>query len=644
MRTLLCALLAAALLAPTGACVAGQSKPTGDKDAVVARERVFWNAYLSDDAATWRSVVADGATFSANGDIRKKEDFFTGGDEPGFRGTPKHVENVTLEETTVKVTGDKALVHGRLTFSYPDKGRTLHDAFLYDNTWERRGADWMLVHDDWSRVGAEKQSGKRGVYFAKKTYSGGPLPTFAGSRDKLPSPILDGDKGWVDMYWYCWELAFKHLKKPRPDAPLVSNFLDEAFNDSIFQWDTIFMIMFARYGHYEFPAIQSLDNFYVSQTEDGYICREVAERDGTDIHFGGFENTINPPLFSWAEIESYKVTGDKSRFKMVLPVMEKYVEWLEKNRTTPGAVHKLYWQTPLGSGMDNTPRSGSGWVDMSCQMVMNYNDMATMSDALGQPDRARKFRARAKEIGDLINKYMWNEQDGLYYDVDDAGKQIKSKTSGCFWPMLAGIASKAQSDRLVANLKDPNTFWRKIPFPTLAAGEKDYSPKGDYWKGSVWAPTNLAIVKGLEHAGYEDFASESTEAYLRGMYAVFEKTHTVWENYAPDSYEQGSLAKPNFVGWTGDGPIAMLIENVIGLRSDGANGVLTWHLRRLDRNGVERLRFGNVTASVVCEARDSADAPAKLTVTCDRPFTLKVVRPSGEKSIAFKAGKHSVTL
>src|SRR5207253_3110294 len=116
-----------------------------------------------------------------------------------------------------------------------------------------------------------------------------------------------------------------------------------------------------------------------------------------------------------------------------------------------------------------------------CQMVMLYNDMATMSDVLGSPERAKTFRARAADIGALINKWMWNEQDGLYYDVDDDGRQAKAKTAGCFWPMLAGVASKAQADRLVANLKDPNRFWRLIPFPTLAADQKSYDPKGGYW-------------------------------------------------------------------------------------------------------------------------------------------------------------------
>jgi len=45
----------------------------------------------------------------------------------------------------------------------------------------------------------------------------------------------------------------------------------------------------------------------------------------------GWKNTINPPLFAWAECESFKVTGDNSRFAHILPVLEKYVEFLNRD-------------------------------------------------------------------------------------------------------------------------------------------------------------------------------------------------------------------------------------------------------------------------------------------------------------------------
>jgi hypothetical protein len=223
-------------------------------------------------------------------------------------------------------------------------------------------------------IGNAQQLGK---YFSKKEYIATPLPTFEENKNHLPSPILSDNQGWINMYWKCWEIAFRGFKKPAPESPFVSNWLDEAFSENIFQWDTIFMLMFARYGHGVFPAIESLDNFYCRQYESGFIGREFREKDGKLIHFDfegglfspkGWKNTVNPPLFSWAEVESYRITGDKSRFEMILPVLDKYAEWLNRDgdpaaedweangRISKFTDHKLYWNTPLGSGTDNTPR------------------------------------------------------------------------------------------------------------------------------------------------------------------------------------------------------------------------------------------------------------------------------------------------
>jgi len=371
---------------------------------------------------------------------------------------------------------------------------------------------------------------ERGTYFLKTSYSGGNIPDFNESKDELPQPVITDNAEWLDMYWKCWELAFDHFKKPPKGSPFVSNILDEAFKKNIYQWDMIFMVMFARYGHHVFPAVNSLDNFYTRQHSSGYICREISEKIGEDFVFKGRKHTINPPLFSWAEMESFENTGDKTRFEMVLPVLEKYVEWLKRDGTPEQAndekhwneygrragnsVHKLYWNTGFGSGMDNTPRGGNGWVDMSCQMVIQYNNLASMCNILGKHEKEQYFKEEAKKIADRINTYCWDEEDGLYYDVDSAGNHVKWKTSGCFWPMLAGIASKKQCDKLVEHLKDPSEFWRKNVFPTLAADQEKYNPRGGYWLGGVWAPTNYMIIKGLEENGYEDFAREASERYV----------------------------------------------------------------------------------------------------------------------------------
>jgi len=510
-----------------------------------------------------------------------------------------------------------------------------------------------------------EDTGIRGKYFSKKTFTESVIPEFETSRDKLPSPILENNPELIELYWKTWQLAFDHYKNPPQGSPFVSSYIDEAFAPNIFQWDTFFMIMFARYANHIFPAIQSLDNFYCRQYENGYICREIVEATGEDFVFEGREHTVNPPLFSWAEMENFKITGDKSRFEIVIPVLEKYAVWLEKFRKKENTKHNLYWQTGLGSGMDNTPRYGSGWVDMSAQIVMMYNDMSKMYDELLlqtnlEPElklelsnKSKSFKDKANEISDLINKFMWNEEDGLYYDVDDEGNQVKWKTVGCFWPMLAGVADKYQAEKLLYNLKDPHTFWRKIPFPSLAADQKNYKADGEYWLGSVWAPTNVMIIKGLDKFGFNndmaykfnEFATLATEEYLDGIYEVYKKTGTIWENYSAEAFVRGSWSRPDFVGWTGCGPIELLIENIIGLRPDGTNNSLTWHLTRIDKHGIENLKFGNVTVTLIAEKREKVISPINIKVICDNDFELIAEHGNNNyKIFKITKGEHTINI
>lgn len=496
-----------------------------------------------------------------------------------------------------------------------------------------------------------EDTGKRGIYFSKKTYLEKSIPTFNDCKEKLPSPIIEDKPEWINIYWKAWQLAFEHFKHPPEGSPFVSNFIDEAFAPNIFQWDTFFMIMFARYANHIFPAIESLDNFYCRQYENGYICREIVEATGEDFIFEGSEHTINPPLFSWAEIENFKITGDKSRFALVLPVLEKYAEWLEINRKKKNTMHNLYWQTGLGSGMDNTPRNGSGWVDMSAQIVMMYNDMAAMCKELNFRQKELLFRKKATEISRLINAFMWDENDGLYYDIDDEGNQVKWKTAACFWPMLAGVANVHQAEKLLANLKNPNSFWRKIPFPSLASDQQNYKADGQYWLGSVWAPTNVMIIKGLDKFGvgndiaynFNEFATLATEEYLNGITEVYKKTGTLWENYSAEAYARGIWSRPDFVGWTGCGPIELLIENIIGFRPNGVDNSLTWHLTRIDKHGIENFRFGDVNASLICARRESINAHAAISVQSNRDFILQIERGHNNyKLFHIKKGKQTI--
>ena len=103
-----------------------------------------------------------------------------------------------------------------------------------------------------------------------------------------------------------------------------------------------------------FPFIESHDNFYARQHDDGMICRVINESDGADHRWGlgeNFARTINPLLFSWAEIEYFKFSGDTTRLANILLPIEKYIDWVETHRKATGTEHELYWSNGQASGM-----------------------------------------------------------------------------------------------------------------------------------------------------------------------------------------------------------------------------------------------------------------------------------------------------
>ena len=514
------------------------------------------------------------------------------------------------------------------------------NAILYVNGLAKVTFDNTTVHTPDEDV----YLSNKGVYFYKKKYTPEAVPTYSANKHLLPIPIIEDKKEWLEMYYKTWEIAFSNIKSPATNSTMVSNWYDEALDGNIYQWDMIFMTMFGKYIHHIFMGVQSFDNFYANQRISGSISRMITESTGNDYFDESSSNLINPPLFSWGEVQYYQATGDKSRFDKVLTVLEKYFEFVERTRGGSGTKHKLYWSNGQASGMDNTPRDTGrpnghyssdqqGWVDMSSQMVIQCNNIAMICDELGYTEKATQYREKATEIGERINQWMWSEEDGIYYDVDVQGIKTNWKTAACFWPMLAGITSPEQDAKLIAHLKNPNEFWRDMAFAALSATHSEYEANGGYWRGAVWAPTNYAIIKGLETVGQEKFAREASEYYIQGLYEVFQQTGTLWENYAADrkdgvlnpgvhDYTEDSFCRKDFVGWTGLGPISLLIENVLGFRMNGANKVLEYHLTRTDKHGIQNLRLADITTSVVTDDRKQDINKAIVTVESDKPYKL----------------------
>jgi glycogen debranching enzyme len=487
---------------------------------------------------------------------------------------------------------------------------------------------------------------KQGLYFTKKQYEPRPRPVFATTRDRLPFPIFDEDPNFVKCYWKAWELAFRNFHEPAPGSGFVAPFIDAAFNQNIFLWDTCFMTMFCNYAHPSVPGICSLDNFYAKQHEDGEICREIDRTTGRDFEpwvnakneplFSRWGYTLdtgqkrvnvvyqdrpvptpnpkltldalNHPIFAWAELESFRLTGDKDRLRLVWEPLTRYYAALQKYLRQGNGLYLTDW-----ASMDNSTRNpylepGGAGIDISCEMVLFARNLAQMATILEKESAAGQYRRDAEELATLINRLMWDEQRRFYFDLTPKGERAPVKSIAAFWALLAQVASKPQAEALAAELRNPQTFNTPHRVPTLAANEPGFDPKGGYWKGAVWVPTDKMVSAGLENYGYPDLAREIALNHLRHVGMVFQETGTIWENYAPQSSAHGEPARRDFVGWSGLGPIAFVIEYAVGIRADALTNTVTWDVRSARRVGVERFWFGGKTVALVCEEADATGA------------------------------------
>ena len=467
-------------------------------------------------------------------------------------------------------------------------------------------------------------------------------------KNLVPEPVLKNDSMLVELYYAAWQMAWNKITRGTSQNGFVNFYMDEGFNEQIYQWDTNFMAAFAVYASNLFPAIQSLDNFYNRQREDGYIQRVYNESTGKEVtEPSKDEPLINPPLFAWIEWRYYQITGDKSRFKDVLPHLVKYHDWLNRNvRDSVGL--GLYYTTQLGSGMDNAPRPNvgkAGWIDLSSQMALAAKMIVNIATIIGDNKTVLKFTDEYSRIVNLINQLCWDEETQFYYDLSEDGKLSKVMHVGGFWALLSETATHDRAEALFKHLGNPEEFWRPHMVPTLAANQSGYDSSGHYWLGGVWAPTNYMVVKGLEEYGEQELADQIAQNHIYKMAEVyyefqpdeekiaFEERYgdgyqTIWECYSPEFPEPATrwdntfYSRQDFVGWSGLGPIAMLIENVIGIKMNLRQNQITWRINRTDKHGIKNLNYLDGKVSLLVEPRENN---LFFDVTSTHKFDLLII-------------------
>jgi glycogen debranching enzyme len=471
------------------------------------------------------------------------------------------------------------------------------------------------------------------------------LPAFDDARALLPHPFWLGNEAAIECYWRSWEIGFGNLLAPTASNGFVSPYLDTAFNGHLFMWDSAFAMQFGMYGSRAFHFQGTLDNLYCKQHPDGFICREIDEDDGRDVFERYDPASTGPNVLPWAEWTYFTRFGDRERLTHVFPVLLAYTQWMRTYRTW---LDGSYWTSGWGCGMDNLPRVEPAfspefshgrmrWLDATLQAILAGDLLSRMARVLGRENSVNGLRQETEALRALVNRCLWEEDSGYYYDQFGSGKLNMVRHIGAYWALLAGVVPEDRLERFIAHLDDPAEFNRPHRVPSLAHSHQAYDPLGGYWRGGVWAPTNYMVLKGLRASGYGSLAHLIACNHLENVVQVWEDTGTVWENYAPESARPGVPARPDFVGWSGLPAIAVLLEEVFGLQPDAPAHTLYWDVRLLDEHGVRQYPFGTRgLLDLKCYARESVLEKPMIEIRSNVPVKLKIHWAGGEGEVEIK--------
>ncbi|RHJ92111.1 MGH1-like glycoside hydrolase domain-containing protein [Parabacteroides bouchesdurhonensis] len=474
--------------------------------------------------------------------------------------------------------------------------------------------------------------------------------SFAEAKKILPEPVWEGHAKELEMYWKAWEIGVRNIKAPEAGSGFVSSYIDTAYNGNIFMWDSAFITMFARYGTRFFPFQRTLDNFYAKQHPDGFICREI-KSDGADCFERYDPTSTGPNILPWSEIIYYKQFGDMDRLHRIFPVLCAYYKWLKLNHTWRNGT---YWSSGWGTGMDNMPRVQPQynmiyshghmiWLDATLQQYFIAGILLEIGFYLERWQEIEDFEDEQKLLKTYINENLWDDKEKCLFDQYRDGSLSSTKGIYAYWALLTDVLPKDRLDAFVAELDNKETFNRPHRIPSLAANNEKYKANGRYWQGGVWPGATYMVLTGLVEKGYRKMAYDIATNHYNNVFGVYKKTGTFWEYYAPETMEPGFMARPDFIGWTGLPPIAVLIEHIFGIRSNVYDKKMTIDVNLTEAYGIKRYPFGmDGLVDIKVKARSAATQEPQVEITSNVPFELTVLWGDKQKVVNIKTGTQTV--
>jgi alpha,alpha-trehalase len=156
--------------------------------------------------------------------------------------------------------------------------------------------------------------------------------------------------------------------------------------------------------------------------------------------------------------------------------------------------------------------------------------------ANGNIERTTDWTARANKRKELMNRYLFNPQRGMFFDYDFArNEQLNYVSATTLYPMWAGLATNDQAKSLVEKALP----LLEMPGGIVASTEDSRGPitsdhplrQWDYPYG--WSPHQILTWIGLKRYGYD---SDAQRLIYRWLYTITNNA-TQYNGTVPEKFD-----------------------------------------------------------------------------------------------------------
>lgn len=369
----------------------------------------------------------------------------------------------------------------------------------------------------------------------------------------------------------------------------------------IFYWDSFFMFQGLRETRHEWIMKEMIENFAflferyamipnfnspaaMGRSQPPFFSSMILDTYDSSIHASGLKKSL---LSLLAPLFPKQIVNKKWLKQKIEIAKREYLSvWIDPdhfyNHSVKGEMLSRFGDRDVGyahsseleSGWDFTSRFYNRCddflpVDLNTYLYKYEKDFNRTARILGERRTITFWENKMKERREEINRLMWNEKKGFYFDYAyEEKKQSAFYSLAGFVPMWAGIPTKEQAEKIVKLLplfetdygltitdKDslaPKTSLHAIPHRYRQAINAVITPKQwDY--PNIWPPLEFLTVKGLLRYGFTDHAKRIMEKSLRAHANLYRTHKTFFEKIngaTGEKSESYHYENQSGFGWT----------------------------------------------------------------------------------------------